>query len=157
MSVKQTQPDPVRITAEKDADRPFIIHPEDDDLFVRTGREVIEACRLNISLELWLKELQGVFDTVIRWSTERRDRVRACFCEPRGSKMVFFFVTGSNRFDFDLADELADLNTRVVNGFNIGMVEMLQIPEAELDRFVNVDTSRPIYGRHPGPHRAVEA
>src|SRR5437588_8140304 len=100
-----------------------LLHPEDDDLFVRTGRQVIEACRLGIGIELWLSELDSMLQTVRDWAGKHASRIRTCFCAPRGSQIALYFSPALNRFDFDLADELANLNGKLVKDFNIGMIE----------------------------------
>ncbi|MFA7236228.1 MAG: hypothetical protein WC058_05120 [Phycisphaeraceae bacterium] len=56
---KPSKPAPVTIRNDVDGDRPLILHPEDNDLFVRTGRQVIDACGLHIGVELWLREMNG--------------------------------------------------------------------------------------------------
>jgi hypothetical protein len=72
--------------------------------------------------------------------------VRAAFCAPRGTRTVLFFIPVSDRFDFDLADELTVLNMELVNKFNIGMVEVRQIPWDEIDRFLDPGSARQVYG-----------
>lgn len=143
------------------ADQRFLIQPEDNDLFVRTGRQVIESCRLGISVDLWLKELAAVIESVREWTAARADRIAACYCAPRGAKTVLFFIPTSRQFDFDLGDELADLNGRLVREFNVGLIEVGQIPAAEVDRFLDPASARLVYGRSQhadsGSRRTVEA
>ncbi|HXE54419.1 MAG TPA: hypothetical protein VN541_15460 [Tepidisphaeraceae bacterium] len=147
----------VHIDAALDGAREFVLHPESNDLFVRTGKQVIEACQLGISVEVWLTELSGMLERVIRWAGERATRVRSCFVSPAGSKTVLFFVPTSEQFDFDLADELTDLTSELLKEYNVGMVELGQIPWAELDRFLDPRTAIHIYGEQQEPHRSVEA
>ena len=157
MAKAPTQHTPIRIEAKADGERPVVLRPDDDDLFVRTGKQVIEACRLGISIELWLSELHAMLDAVRHWAAQRAGHVRSCSCSPRGGRMTLFFVPTSGRFDFDLADELAALNGRLVKEFNIGMVEIHQVPWEELDRFLDPDSVRRVYGEQPESHSAVEA
>ena len=68
-----------------------------------------------------------------------------------------FFVPPGRQFSFELADELAELNRALIAGFNIGMVEVGQIPSGEIERFVDVETAQLIYGKPieaPGPVEA---
>src|SRR5437867_9646333 len=85
-------------------DPQVVLHPADDDLFVQTGKQVIDACKLNISIEVWLRELDSLLDDVRQWFGQRATRVKACYCMARGSRIVLFFVPAIGRFDFDLAD-----------------------------------------------------
>ncbi len=141
----------------RDGERPVLLHPDNDDLFVRTGRQVIEACRLGISIELWLSEFNAMLEEARHWAEQRAAKVRACFCAPVNSRVVLYFVPNSKSFDFDLADGLAELNAELVKRFNVGMVEIHQVPWEELDRFVDIESSRRVYGeqRESGSGRII--
>jgi len=148
--------EPVKIQEDRDGERRFLLHPENDDLFVRTGKQVIDACRLGISVELWLQELRGMFSDVAKWATERKQKIRGCYASPRAARVTLFFIPTAEQFDFDLADELTELNTRLVKQFNIGMIETHQIPWAEWDRFLDPESARAIYGDVLPAHHSVD-
>lgn len=154
---KPSKPAPVTIRNDVDGDRPFILHPEDSDLFVRTGRQVIDACGLHVSVELWLREMNAMLHAVRAWAEAHADAVRSCFAAPLGSRMAVFVVPQGKQFNFDLADELASLNIHLVKEFNVGMVELHQIPFEEIDRFIDPANARWVYGEQPAPHPTVEA
>lgn len=145
------------IREDADGARQFVMHPENDELFTRTGRQVIEACHLGISIEVWFHERNAMFDHVLRWTTERAARVHACYAAPRGAGIGLFFVPRGESFDFDLADELAKLNGQLVRGFNIGPVEIHQVPADELARFIVLEDAIEIYHNADGAHQAVAA
>jgi hypothetical protein len=153
MATKYTRTDTVRVN---DADPQVVLQPDNNDLFIRTGRQVIEGCRLGISIELWLEELELMQRAVHNWAAERAKLVRACYCAPRGGRIQLFFIPVSGQFDFDLADALAELNDELVRGFNIGMIEVRQVPGDELDRFLDITSARQVYGEQRQPHPAVE-
>jgi hypothetical protein len=91
------------------------------------------------------------------WTGAHSNAVEACFIEPRPRCVMLFFIPSSERFNFDLADELVKLNARLMKDFNVGMVETHQIPENELDQFLNYSMAKQIYGQPRKPHNAVEA
>ena len=138
-------------------DAQFVLHPEDNDVFIRTGRQIIEACRLSISVGVWLEELKEMCSFLAQWCTQRQDKIQACVAVGRGSKVMVFFVPHGSQFNFDLADELPDLNRELVTRFNIGMVEVGQIPHSEIERFIDLETARQIYGQIIQTSRTVEA
>lgn len=140
-----------------DGNRQGPLRPDNNDLFIRTGQQVISACGLGISIDVWLEEMQSMFASVAKWVGQRKDLIEECYSVPRSSGIVLFFVTKSDQFDFDLADQLVDLNTHLITEFNIGMVEAQQIPSREAGRFIDPETARRVYGSNPEPHRAVEA
>lgn len=139
----------------RDGDRPYLLTPPTRDLFIQTGKQIIDACQLGISVELWLQELGDMCDEVANW-TKVNSRVRSCYCSPSGPRITFFFAPASQRFDFDLADELADL-VLALHKFNVGMVELQQIPWGEMDRFLNVEIAKHISGEEHSPSGTVEA
>jgi hypothetical protein len=132
-----------------------LLRPENDDLFVRTGRQVIEACRLSISIELWVDEVKGMFEYISTWA-QARDDIRACHAS-LGSRISLFFIPKTDSFNFDLADALVQLNAQLVSQFNVGLVEVRQIPFAEVDRFLDAALARTVYGEGLAAHPAVEA
>jgi len=134
------------IHEQRDGDAQFVIHPESNDVFVRTGKEVIASCELGISLEVYLGQLSDLFRAVASWG-KSHPSVRAIFAYPNGSKIVLYVVPCTDTFNFDLADEMAHLNRDLVrdHGRVLGMIEVLQIPWQDRDSFVS-DNARCIYG-----------
>jgi hypothetical protein len=157
MSETSEKRDTLRLDHDEDADRKILIHPADNDLFVSTGRQVIAACQLGISLSVWVNELGQMLEEVQRWAEARKDKIVSCYSVPQGSRVLLFFVPRSTSFDFDLADELVSLNGDLVRKYNIGLVEMHEVPAAEYDRFFNIDTARWVYGERLGASPTVEA
>lgn len=149
--------DPIKIAAANDADRPIVIHPANNDLFIRTGRQVIEACGLHIGIELWIKELDEMIKMITQWCESHGDAIQSCCVAPLGPRMAVFVVPQTRSFNFDLADELARLNVELVQTFNVGMVETHQIPATELNRFVDPAIAKWVYGRTSASHQSVEA
>jgi len=149
----------IHIDELKDGERQYVLRPENNDLFVRTGRQVIEACRLNISVDLWMTELTAMLNNVREWAGAHPAHVHSVYCAPKGARVVLFFMPPGEQFDFDLAEQLADLNRDLLTRFNVGAVEVHQIPWGERHRFLDLDTSWPVYGEHDerGPHHPVEA
>lgn len=146
---------PITVTHDEDGP-PVVLIPENNDVFVRTGKQVIEACRLSISIDVWLEELKSMFNAVNAWAAARND-IAACYCAPRGARIALFFIPVGDRFNFGLASELAELNTELLTKFNIGMVEIRQIPGVEVNRFLDVSRSHLIYDRTRKAHPAVDA
>lgn len=148
---------PLHINANADGNRPIVLHPEDDDLFIRTGRQVIEACQLGIGIGVWLEEIHSLLEAVGKWAADHHQHVRACYASPRGGSIGLYFVPRSNSYDFDLADKLAPMNREWVNQFNVGMIEIHQLPENQVDRFILPNTKRIVFPNDRIPHQAVEA
>jgi len=136
----------VRIHEGRDRETQFLFHPDDNDLFMRTGQQVINACRLDISVELWMSEIKSMLQEVREWSGTYSEKVRSCHCVPRSSQLVLFFCPTADEFDFDLADELVTLNLHLQQTYNVGMVETQQIPWGEAQRFLYPEMASWVYG-----------
>lgn len=145
MSTTRPSTDPLRIDEAADAERTVVIHPENEDRFVRTGKQVIEACRLDISIEIWRHEFRSVIEHVRAWAAKHARQVQTCYISPRTAKLMLFVVPQGNQFDFDLADEMVMLNRDLMRNFAVGTVELLQIPATEKDRFMHPAEALPIY------------
>jgi len=147
MATTTPQREEFHIDSEKDGERQFVLHPDDNDVFVRTGKQMIEAGRLSISIGVWLDEFKEMQGFVREWCAARAGRIQACLAVGRGAKVLLFFIPTGTQFSFDLADELAELNRELVTSFNIGMIEVGQVPQAELGRFIDIETARLVYGK----------
>ncbi len=134
----------------------MVLRPENNDLFIRTGKQVIEDCHLGVSLDVWLHEVDALQEHVRRWAETRADRTLCVYVVPRITKLVMFVMPAAGRFDFDLADEMAELNAHLARTFNTGPTEILQVPAGELDRFVSGGKARLLYGGQAESHPAVE-
>jgi hypothetical protein len=87
----------------------------------------------------------AMMEKVSKWSKSHAGKVRACYAVPRGADVGLFFVPKTNAFDFDLADELADLNRNLMRRFKTGTVEIHQVPADEVERFIVLDEARQVY------------
>jgi hypothetical protein len=152
----------VKLTIDErgDADRPILLRPEDNDLFFRSGKQVVAACRSQVSVELWIQEANSMVQNVAKWAEEHSDKISACYVANTPTGPAFYFVRRTEGFDFDLADILVDLNTNLVKNFNVGMVSVHQIAATDAQRLFRSDNlPGQVYGTDPtvDTHRAVEA
>ena len=151
-----TQTQATHVHELRDGERKSVFHLSDNDIFVRTGRQLIEAGQLNISIELWRQELDLMFAYVKEWCETPNRRIRTCICEPRRARLMLHFIPAGEQFDFDLADAIAELDSYLCRNYkNVGLVEAGQIPWNEVDRFVNYSLCFVIYGEHPVAHEPM--
>lgn len=139
------------------ADKKIVVHPTNDDLFVLTGKQMIASCSLSVSIETWLGELELAREAIDEWCQKHSSKIIAAYLIPRPSQLAVYLVRDAGRFDFDLADESTELVTDLIRDYNLGMVELFQIPPNEVERFVDVSYNQPIYGSGNPTHRPMEA
>lgn len=125
------------ISERDDAARQFLLNTLNNDSFVRTGKQIIDACELQIDLESWKSNVADLWLEVQALAQGQSDRVSAAYLIPRSGTVHIFLITRGRQFDFDLANALADLNVRLRRERGIyGDVEASQVPAVELPQFV---------------------
>lgn len=136
-----------RIDHEQDGQRSYVIAPENLDLFVRTGRQVIAACNTQLKIERWLEVYSAMLGSVRDFAVEHHDLVAECYAVPRNAKTVLSFVPKSKSFDFALASFLAELQFDFQERFAnlVGAIEVGQVPSWDVDRFLDREESQRIY------------
>lgn len=140
-------------------DQRYVLHPDSNDKFVRTGRQIIEACQFDIDIRRWTEEVNQLLSRVRQWAEEHDPHIRMVLLSSRNGKLVLFAVPSSDSFDFDLADAIARLTIVFSQDFRVaGYTEMLQIPASDIDRFVDVNNVKVVYvGKQAAAHQSVEA
>lgn len=143
----KTSPVAARIDHSRDGERPYLISPENRDLFVRTGRQVIAACDTQLRIEGWLSVYEEMLRSVRDFAQDHADLVDRCYAVPEGAKTALRFVPKSRSFDFNLAGPLADLQFDFQKGFAnlLGSIEVGQIPGWDVDRFIDSSAAQLIY------------
>lgn len=158
MSTEQnTTQQPLRILEQADGERQVVFHTKNNDLFVRTGKQVVDACRHATNLQAWFDDLNSMLEHVAHWCEQRADHIQACYAAPQGNRVALYFIPHGTQFNFDLADLLADLSRELITDFNVGMIEVHQIPADELETFVQPVFAAHVYGDSRPAHPAVEA
>lgn len=135
---------PTVIDERSDGDRPYLLVDDHEDRISRTGKQLIAAANLHITFEVWKSNFELMLQDVRKWCEERSAKVSRCFADVRSQGIEIFFVPNEDRFDFDLADQMAQLDRDLVNT-GVGWVETLQIPSEEVDRFVEVERAILVY------------
>jgi len=138
---------PTRIDHIHDAQRTYVIAPENRDLFVRTGRQVIAACNTQLGIDRWIEVYEAMLGSVLDFSVAHAKHIAECYAVPRNAKTVLSFVPKSDAFDFDLAEELAKLQFDFQQRFTniVGAIEVGQVPSWDLRRFLDPDAAQRIF------------
>lgn len=126
-----------RIDEERDGERDIVMRKLSNDTFVRTGKQIIDACEMQIGFEAWQQNIADLWEQMIKVARDKREKVTSLYMLPRHGTVHVLFATRHDEFDFDLADELACWNIRFRRSRGMyGEIEAAQIPESELLQFV---------------------
>lgn len=123
-----------------------IINPEEfvafadrnQNHFLSTGRQALEALREASSLFVWFEEAKAMMRFVATWATNRPS-VADLYIWPSGNKLKIGVVPAKGKYDFDLGDEATDLLSEIHARFAVGHVEFMQVPPNSRERFVPVE------------------
>jgi hypothetical protein len=115
----------------------YRIITQSEDILERSGAQLVAACKLQVSAEVWADNFNHAIRAVQEWARQWSADVAAILVEIRTDKVVFFIVPTSETFNFRLAEAQSDLDHDLLTRFGIGYVESRQIPGDELDRFVS--------------------
>jgi hypothetical protein len=129
------------------SDEKVLLHGPQDDIIMRTGKQIIDACELHTSLDLWRHEFNDMLDFVKDESQKFSSQIEACYLSPRGTKLLLIFIQISPSFDFELADKLTELGINLRNRFNVGFTELMQVPSREADRFIDFNGAVHVFGK----------
>lgn len=121
--------DALQIDALQEADRPVVITPDDEDRFVKTCRWVVEASKLGLSRDVWLRELHAMLSRVQQFCLDQDKLVKFCFAAKRDEQIGIYFVSHEGRYDIDLEPRLTELDIELGQKFQACMCDVFQIPE----------------------------
>ncbi len=124
--------DPVLLDAKKEADRTIVLTPEDEDRFVKSCEWVVEASKLVISRDLFLRELHIVLSYVREWMSQRSS-VKACYAAYRDDQVAIYVIPSIGRYDFELSKQLTELDIELAQKHQVVPCDVMQAPDLELE------------------------
>ncbi len=101
----------------------------------RTASELVEGSKLLSNRDLWVANFSATIGRVRAWCQQYRDRIRLALVDIRSSKVLFYFVPESDRYDLTLGSAMTELEVELGGSAGIGYVETLQVPDRSLERF----------------------
>jgi len=138
--------EPVRLSYR---DGQIMVTPEDQDIFFISAEKATEACRDAVKTD----ERIAVFKTrfllpLHDWCIKHSDRVAACYLPRPAGHIQAFVVTVSHRFDFGLAEEVADLERELARaGWRVGVSQLPAAEDRSLATFFNPEGALEVYAQ----------
>jgi hypothetical protein len=120
----------IHIDAKSDGDRLVVLTPENEDRFVKSCQWVVEASKLRISRDVWLRELHHLLTHVHEWAQQHAARIKACMAAQRDDQIAIYVVPSAGVYDFDLSDEITRLDLELAEKFQACQCDVLQVPES---------------------------
>jgi hypothetical protein len=96
-------------------DGEVLVTPRDRSIFMISAEKAIEACRNAMLREEGIERFEFEFLVPLHdWCVAHAERVHACYIPTPGAHVPVFIVTSNPQFDFDLAEEMAALERKLV-------------------------------------------
>jgi hypothetical protein len=107
-----------------------------EDIIQRTGEQIVRACELQMTAAAWQQNFSLMVQHVRDWAKSREQTLALVLVDLRTDKTVFYVISRSEQYDFDLGLEQAQLDIFLNTRGGIGYVETRQVPVWEVERFV---------------------
>jgi hypothetical protein len=142
-----TAPEPVRLSY---ADGKVIVTPDDQDRFMLSARKAIEACKNAVRLEEEFANFKNNLILPLKaWCERHAAKVSACYLgTPNHRAIPAYVVGGTERYDFELTDELVTLADELES--NGWCVHVSQVPRGgpeSLAALFDVGSALQVYSR----------
>lgn len=140
--------------------RTVVVCPQDEDRFLMTVQDAAEACRPGQEVLRWRAQLDKLIVYVHEWVKRHVDRVSATYMATADGRLTFFVVPEGTTMDFELSDEIAQLDLEIAHEFDLCKCEVRQIPGrdyAAIATFLDLERAVVLYGNPPTASGTVEA
>jgi hypothetical protein len=128
-------------------DGEVMVTPTDRDVFFISAERAAQACREAVQADERVARFTHELLVPLRkWCADRTGRVSACFIPLPAGHVCVFVVTPSPRFDFDLAEEVAELERALAQaGWRVSVSQLPASDEESLATFFNPDGALQVY------------
>lgn len=126
-----------------------IVTPGDEDRFVITAQNAVEACKeshlKNQALQIFKMELLAPLN---EWCTKHEQEIDSCYIPMSYRQVQVFVITKSQKYDFVLGEALSALELFFVDkGWRISILQLPKSEEEELHTFFNIKESILVYAK----------
>lgn len=136
--------------------RQIVVTPEDNDKFVVTVGEAIEACKATKSdksyenYKKFADQFDVLLDTLWLWIQDHKQDVFKAYLTIRDSDLLFLPIKISCNYDDDFEDELTELDITIAqnSGLDLIRLSVLALPKSSdnaLSSFVHPEHPSLVY------------
>jgi hypothetical protein len=146
MVIEALQRKPARIHFK---DGQVIVCPEDQDVFLISASKAIEACQQAVRQDEILHHFKTtLLKPLSDWAESKAEQLQALYLARTNSTHIYAYaVTKSERYDFELTKELADLDLSFGDqGWSISIHQIPKTDEENLTNFFDPARALQIYG-----------
>jgi hypothetical protein len=129
-----------------------VVVPENGDRLQPLMRQLNSACGKAVTSGISASQnelrLLGVLSQVRMWCDAHERLARGCYLpsSTTGNCIKIYVVARSDKFDFELSDCIADLESKLFDdGWNCDILQIAAGSEEQLSSFFDVDRSLQIY------------
>lgn len=116
-----------------------VVETNEEDRFVLSLQDAIQACRSIEKANEYLSQLSGVFRRLTTWLNERPEKIDRAYLSLSGDGLDFTIVQRSNRFDPEIDEPLVDLDISIAKSeeFNLITLDVMSLPYCDEDNVLS--------------------
>jgi hypothetical protein len=140
---------PIRLHFE--SSRQVVVVPEDNDIFITTANAAARACKQSQAGVEWSKQWNDFLVSLNKWCSKHGDKVEAGYVTIGDSALNVLICLKRADYDFELEDELAELDLSLSREYPMVVAEVIQIPnQNELRAGLDEEAPVVVYGDGSG-------
>ena len=140
---KTTMANPIHL-AYSEKDRQVVVSPADEDRYVLTVQEAIDACRAYAPADRARvqKSFHSLLNDLGAWVNKRGSAIARAHVTIRDRGFLFLVVTRRSDYNDDFEDELTDLDVRIArdpkyDGVRLSVLAVPNCRASEYETFIN--------------------
>lgn len=107
--------------------RDVLFEPLDEDRFVLSCGEAVKCAQIGMGVQALGDEIREAIRGARTWLDKRRESILACYATLRDGQILFVVIPSAPSFDFELANDLADLDIEIAEA-TLCHCEVIQVP-----------------------------
>jgi len=130
-------------------DGQVVVCPEDQDVFLLIAENAIDACREAVRRDERMHHFkESLLRPLVNWAEQHPRRVESMYlAEANTEHLTAYVLTHTERYDFDLAEELAALDLSPGRaGRPISVHQVPRSDDTDLSHFFDPERALQIYG-----------
>jgi hypothetical protein len=126
-----------------------IVTPDDEDRFVLTAQSAVKACQDHVQQNESIKKFKSEFiRPLMDWCESNAGRIHSTYIPIPIGYVQVFVVGNSERFDFALGEDLANLELQLADaGWRVSILQIPLSSEEELKTYFDPDGALLIYAQ----------
>ncbi len=125
----------LRLNWKEDDDTKVVVTPSNQDRYVKSVKNVIEACQAQEAAERSIAQFQYLLTRLGEWVRDHHDKIAQAYVTVRDVTFLFLVVQKSKAYDAELEEALTDVDLEIAlsDEFSALRLSVLALPSVAPD------------------------